>query len=110
MSLPIRLNLDVGQMRACLGLWRESLMIDDGHAEGGSDRRTLLARTDRALDGWLDLLRLCSAEGSEQQRLAEITKEVEAFREWTREAGFALSLMTAASNTSRDNGGSHGSR
>jgi hypothetical protein len=97
MSLPLHINLDTDEMRACMGLWRQSLMIPDQRAGDGADRHASVARVNRALDGWLDLLRLCSAEGAETRRLADIMQEVVAFRDWTHEAGLALRLLAPPS-------------
>jgi hypothetical protein len=96
MSLPVHLNLDTDEMRACMGLWRQSLILPDQGAGDGEDRRATLARVNRALDGWLDLLRLCSVEPSEAHRLADIRREVIALRDWTHEAGLALRLLAGA--------------
>jgi hypothetical protein len=96
MSLPVHLTLDVDQMRACMVLWREALVIAEHDVAAREERRAALTRINRALDGWLDLLHLCNAVGVEQRRLAVITKEVVAFRDWADEANLALALLKDA--------------
>jgi len=89
----MRLTLDIEQMRNCMDLWQHTLAIRDAH---GGNRATELTRLIGTVGGWLDLLRLCSAEGADHQALQEITEELMQFQAWAEEARMALGLMDDA--------------
>lgn len=85
----MRVNLDVEQMRACMSVWREALhLYQDGDTEGDLRAISLrvIATVEATVTGWLDLLRLCSADAPDGRELQQVTEEVVRFGAWLAEA------------------------
>lgn len=95
----MRVTLDPQQMRDCMELWRHVLTIrtgDDGAHDSGAERAKRLTSLSGTLAGWLDLLRMCTADGRDSEALQQISDEVALFKAWTEEARLALALLQDA--------------
>jgi hypothetical protein len=102
----MRLTLDTGQMRECLDLWRHSLaMRVTQHARASSlnqERSEGLEKIDASIDGWLDLLRLCTPEGEADKReLQAMTEHLREFKLWADQARMALAIVRHAGDVHR---------
>jgi hypothetical protein len=91
----VQVDLDIDRMRAHMAVWREMATLRPYGASPVSteDRAKLLMRAAATAEGWLDLLRMCSADGA---RLEPLKREVAAFEAWAREGGEALKLLRDA--------------
>lgn len=94
----MRLTLDTGQMRDCLELWRYSLatrVTRDATEPANAERGRALEKIDASIDGWLDLLRLCTPDAeTDRLELQQITEQVRAFKDWAEQARMALKILT----------------
>jgi hypothetical protein len=102
MGSSLHLRLDVDQMRACLAVWRQAVMFRRGYRRGdeAAERQQLLDKINRSLEGWLDMLRLCSTSPTDAERLGQVVDEIVAFRDWASEATLALALLVDAERAS----------
>lgn len=87
---PICVSLDLQEMRTSMTLWRDTLVLCHPQAQRDSGlrviQRKMLNDLDRTLTGWLDLLKMCTAEGSDAIDLQNIRAEVAECKEWTEES------------------------
>jgi hypothetical protein len=77
-------------------------MFRRGYRRGdeAAERQQLLDKINRSLEGWLDMLRLCSTPSDDAERLGQVADEIVAFREWASEASLALALLVDAERAS----------
>lgn len=93
----MHVQIDTQQMRDCMDLWRQALATRVpavGKQPTGPDRAQTLAKVGATIDGWLDLLRLCTPQGKQDiALLQQLTDEVAGFKAWAEQARLALNLV-----------------
>lgn len=96
----VRLTLDAAQMRGCMEMWRHELTTRESAYDvaihGRQNRAQILTNLNGTLGGWLDLLRLCRADGHDNEALQQISEEVALFKAWIDEARLAHALLQDA--------------
>lgn len=92
----MQVTLNAHEMRMSMELWRETLVLCHPEAQRNSEMRVIqlkmLKDLDSTLTGWLDLLKRCTAQGSDAIGLQNIRAEVAECKEWTEESLAAMYL------------------
>lgn len=99
------MTLDIQEMRSSMTLWRDTFVMCHTEAQHNRDLREVLMKLlnnlGNTLAGWLDLLKMCTAEGSEAADLQAITREVVECRSWARESLAAMYLIDTVQSLPR---------
>lgn len=88
-----------------MALWRDTLVLCHPEAQRSSELRVIevkmLKDLDRTLTGWLDLLKMCTARGSDAVDLQNIRAEVAECKGWTEESLAAMDLTDSVQSLRR---------
>lgn len=102
---PMLVTLDLQEIRSSMALWRDTLVLCQPEAQRSSEMRVIqvkmLKDLDRTLTGWLDLLKMCKAQGPHTIQLQNIRAEVAEHKAWAEEALAALTLTDSVQRLHR---------